>query len=98
MWNDITPPLIYPGQITVKNWLNLPITIPKADLYNINAQSKFGEIYCYLLKLSSGNKSLDVSRADNFIKNWQNLPISNPKQDLHNINAYTVLWKSTDIY
>ena len=32
-----------PGQITVKNWQNLPISNPKPDLHNINAQMKFGE-------------------------------------------------------
>ena len=40
------------------------------------------KIPCYLLKLSSGNKHMGVSRADN-------LPISNPKPDIHNINAHT---------
>ena len=43
----------------------------------------------YLLKLSSRNKNMDVSLADNAIKIWQNLPISNPKPDLYNINAHT---------
>ena len=31
------------GRITVKNWLNLPISDPKPDLHNINAHTKFGE-------------------------------------------------------
>ena len=43
----------------------------------------------YLLKLSSGNENMGMSRADNSIKIWGNLPISNPKPDLHNINAHT---------
>ena len=47
------------------------------------------KIPCYLLKLSSGNENMGVSRADNFIKIWQNLPISNPKPDLLNVNAYS---------
>ena len=46
-------------------------------------------IPCYLLKLSSGNKNMGVSRADNSVKIWQNLPISNPKPDLLNVNAYS---------
>ena len=37
-------------------------------------------IPCYLLKLSSGNETIGVSRADNFVKIWRNLPISNPNQ------------------
>ena len=45
------------------------------------------KISCYLLKLSSGNENMAVSRADNYIKNWRNLPISNPKPDLINVNA-----------
>ena len=47
------------------------------------------KIPCYLLKLSSGNKNIGVSQADNSVKIWRNLPISNPKPDLHNINAHT---------
>ena len=35
---------------------------------------------CYLLKLSSGNENMGVSRADNYVKIWRNLPISNTKQ------------------
>ena len=27
----------------IKNWRNLPISNPKADLHNINAHTKFGE-------------------------------------------------------
>ena len=38
------------------------------------------KIPCYLLKLSSGNINMGVSRADNSIKISQNLPISNPNQ------------------
>ena len=40
------------------------------------------KIPCYLLKLSSGNENMGVSRADNSVKIWRNLPISNPKPDL----------------
>ena len=47
------------------------------------------KIPCYLLKLSSRNENIGVSRADNSVKNGRNLPISNPKPDLHNINAHT---------
>ena len=45
------------------------------------------KIPCYLLKLSSGNKNMGVSRADNSVKIWRNLHISNPTPDLHNINT-----------
>ena len=47
------------------------------------------KIPCYLLKLSSRNENMGVSRADNSIKILRNLPISNPKPELHNINAHT---------
>ena len=43
----------------------------------------------YLLKLSSGNENMGVSRADISVKNWRNLPISNSKTDLLNVNAYS---------
>ena len=48
------------------------------------------KIPCYLLKLSSRNENMGVSRADNSVKIWRNLPISNPKPDLLNVNAYSV--------
>ena len=51
--------------------------------------ASFVKIPCYLLKLSSGNENMGVSRADNSVKIWPNLPISNPKPDLHYINAHT---------
>ena len=47
------------------------------------------KIHCYLLKLSSGNENMGLSRADNTVKIWRNLPISNSKPDLHNIHAHT---------
>ena len=52
------------------------------------------KIHWCLLKESSGNENMGVSRADNSIKNWWNLPISNPKPDLHNINAHTKFGES----
>ena len=76
---------------SIKIWWNLPISNPKPDLHTINAHTKFGENpLMFLLKLSSGNENMGVSRADNSIKVWHNLTISNPKPDLHNINAYTM--------
>ena len=42
-----------------------------------------------LLKLSSVNKNIGMSLADNSVKIWRYLPISNPKPDLNNINAHT---------
>ena len=47
------------------------------------------KIPCYLLKLSSGNENMGVSRADNSVKIWRNLAISNPKPDLLNVNGYS---------
>ena len=44
---------------------------------------------CYLLKLSSGNENMGVSRADNSAKILQNLPIRNSKPDLLNANAFS---------
>ena len=71
-----------------------PLAIPNQIsliffLLNINAYTKFGKIPWHLLKLSSRNENMGMSRADNSIKIWWNLPISNPKPDLHNINAHT---------
>ena len=52
-----------------------------------------------LLKLSSGNENMGVTRADKSVKIWRNLPISNSKPDLHNINAHTKFGeKSIDFY
>ena len=46
----------------------MPISNPKPDLLNVNAYSKFGKIPCYLLKLSSRNEKMGMSRADNSVK------------------------------
>ena len=40
-WYENTQPLS--ADTAVKNWQNLPISITKADLLNINAHTKFGE-------------------------------------------------------
>ena len=47
------------------------------------------KIPCYLLKLSSVNENMGMSRADNSVNILRNLPISNPKPDLLNVNAYS---------
>ena len=47
------------------------------------------KIPCYLLKLSSGNENMGVSRADNSVKIWRNMPISNSIADLLNVNIYS---------
>ena len=47
------------------------------------------KILYYLLKLSSENENMGMSRAGNSVKIRQNLPISNPKPDFLNVNAYS---------
>ena len=47
------------------------------------------KIPCYLLKLSSGNKNMGVSRANNSVKILQILPISYSKPELLDVNAYS---------
>ena len=75
---------------------------PKPDLDNINGQitilnqvliismhiASLVKRPCYLLKLSSRNENMGVSRAD-ICKNLTNLPISNSKPDLLNVNTYS---------
>ena len=81
------------GQITVKNWRNLPISNPKWDHHNINAHTKFDEnplrFTCYhpAMKICTCCRQITVRK-------WWNLTISNPKPDLHNINDYTKFYKS----
>ena len=70
---------IMEGQITILNQI-LIISMHIASLIKRP---------CYLLKLSSGNENMGVSRADNSVKIWRNLPISNSKTDLLNVNAYS---------
>ena len=78
---------------------NLPISNPKPDLLNVNAYSKFDENpFCYLLKLSSWNENMGVSRADNSVKIWRNLPISNPKPYLLTVNAYSNFGENPLLY
>ena len=80
---------------------------PKPDIDNINGQITIqNQIFIismhiaslvkrprYLLKLSSGNENIGMSRADNSVKVWLNLPIGDSKPDLFNVNAYTCLVK-----
>ena len=44
---------------------------------------------CYLLKLSSGNENMGVSRANNSVKIDEICPLAIPKPDLLNVNAYS---------
>ena len=55
---------------SVKFWGNLPISYSKTDLLNVNAYSKFvlKSLVIYLIKFSSGNENMGVSRADNSVK------------------------------
>ena len=67
---------------------------PKPDLDNINGQIKISNqsliisMYiaslvkrpCYLLKLSSENENMGMSRAGNSVKSLRNLPVSNSNQ------------------
>ena len=76
---------------------------PKPDLDNIDGQitilkqiliismhiASLVKRPCNLLKLSSGNENMGVSRADNSVNILRNLPISDPKPDLLNVNAYS---------
>ena len=68
---------------------NLPISNPKPDLHNTMHIPSLVKIHWRLLKLSSGNENMGMSRADNAVNIWWNFPISNPKLDLYNINAHT---------
>ena len=75
---------------SIKIWRNLPISNPKPDLHKISMHIRsLVKIHWSLLKLSSRNKNMGVSRAVNSVKIWRKLPISNPKLDLHNMNART---------
>ena len=79
------------GQITLSKFDEIhPLAIPnQISTISMHIPSLVKIHWC-LLKLSSGNKNMGMSRADNSIKIWRNLPISDPKPDLHNINAHTM--------
>ena len=57
-------------QITVKNWQNLLICNPKADLHNINANTKFREnpliftSYCPEMKILMCRRQIILSKVD----------------------------------
>ena len=65
---------------SVKNWRNLPISNPRPDPHNITAHTKFGENHWYLLKLSSGNENMTMSRADNTVRIDKICPLAMPNQ------------------
>ena len=57
----------------LENLWNLPISIPKPDLYNIDTNTKFGENP--LINLSSGKEKSGVSQIDSSV--CQKLAIPN---------------------
>ena len=66
-----------------------PLAIPNQfSLISMHITSLV-KIPWFLLKFSSGNENMRVSRAENSSKTWPNLPISNPKPDFHNNKAHT---------
>ena len=78
------------GQITPSKIDEIcPLAIPNQISIISKHIPSLVNIHWCLLKLSSGNKNMGVSRADNSVKNWRNLPISNPKPDLLNVTAYS---------
>ena len=77
----------------VKLWRNFPISIPKQDLLNVNAYSKFGENPLLFTQVIVWKRKYGHVSGDNSVRNWRNLSISNPKPDLHNINTHTKLVK-----
>ena len=83
---------------SVKNNRVLLISNSEPDLHNSNAHTKFGEIHWYLLQLSPGNETIDVSCANNSVKYWWKLPISSPKPDLYNTNAHTKFDENPSIF
>ena len=67
------------GQITILNQI-LIISMHIASLVKRP---------CYLLKLSSINENMGVSRAGKSVKIRRNSPISNSKPDRFNVNTYS---------
>ena len=54
------------------------------------------KIPCYLLKLSSGNENMGVSRADNSVKNWRKCPLAISNQistiSMHILSLVKIHW------
>ena len=92
--NYNTPPLSCHGQITLSYIDEIfPLAIPnQISLISMHVPSLV-KIPSHLQKLSSKNKKMGVSWAENSVKLWRNLTISNLKPDLHNINPLTKLVK-----
>ena len=69
------------GQITPKKFDKIcPLAFPnQISLMSIHIASLV-KIPCYLLKLSSGNKNMGVSRADNSVKFDEICPLAIPNQ------------------
>ena len=58
----------------------------------------FVKNHWYLLKLSSGTKSMDMSWADNSVENTWNLSTSNYKPDLFNTNAHAKFGENSFVF
>ena len=79
--NYNTMPSSYHGQITLSNIEEIcPLAIPNQISFISMHVPGLVKIHWCLLKLSSGNENMGVSRATNPVKIWRNLPISIPNQ------------------
>ena len=62
---------------------------PILDIVNINAHTKFGQIYPFVLEILSGNEILTSIKGHNSVTNSGKMTGNKPNLDLVNINAHT---------
>ena len=80
MLNYNTPPLSCRGLITLSNIVEIcPLAIPNQSSFISMHVPSFVKIPWHLLKLSSGNENMGVSRAHNYVKICWNCSLAVPK-------------------
>ena len=94
-WNDNTPSLSCPGQITLRN---LSITNHKPDLHSTNSHIKFGENPLRFTQVIILRRKYVCVALRLLCQNWRNLLKNNPKADLYIISAHGKLRENSFIF
>ena len=81
----------------VRNWQNLPISSPKADLYNINAHIKFGENPLRFTQVIVQKWKCGRVAGRKFYQKLMTFAQEQSQtRSLHYQCTYQILWKSID--
>ena len=70
---------VFRADNSVKIWRNLPISIPKSDIHNINAHTKFGENPLKFTQVIIQKQKTDGGTDIRLMDGWTDTQTSNLK-------------------